>query len=62
MKKLHKTFGLACLVACLCLLLTACGDSKDGFTWKVDDAAQTITVEGVGRLPEVDVNKYPDDK
>ncbi|PWL46705.1 MAG: hypothetical protein DBY45_02245 [Clostridiales bacterium] len=61
MKKIHK-IGLAVLAACVCLCLAACGDSKDGFTWKVDDATKTITVEGIGILPEVDEKKYPDEK
>lgn len=62
MKKIGTIFTLACLAACLCLCLSSCGESKDGFTWKVDDTAKTITIDGIGRLPEVSENKYPDDK
>lgn len=62
MKKIRAILGITVLTACLCLFLTACGGSDGGFTWKVDDAAKTITVEGVGKLPEVNENKYPDEK
>ncbi len=62
MKKSTKKLSLflfICILVCACL--TSCGSSK-GFDWTVNQQEKTITVEGIGKLPEINENKYPDSK
>ena len=58
MKKPTKTLGLFLIVSLLiCLCLSSC-DSTEGFKWTVNQQEKTITVEGIGKLPEIDKDKY----
>jgi len=61
-KKTTKKLGLFLIFSMLlCICLTSCGSTK-GFDWTVNQQEKTITVEGIGKLPEINENKYPDSK
>ncbi len=62
MKKSTKKLGLFLIISLLlCVCLSSCGSAK-GFKWTVNQEEKIITVEGIGKLPQINENKYPDSK